>query len=477
VSHLVEGILHLHGWAALAVIFALPALESSIFLGFLFPGEVAVLLGGVLAYQHRVSLPAAIAAAVAGAIIGDTVGYEVGKHLGRRLLHGSIGRVVKHKHLDRAEKYLAEKGGKAVLLGRFTAALRVMIPGMAGMSGMDYGRFAAYNVAGGTIWATGFVLLGYLGGSSYRHVESIAKKASLLLLLVMILVGGTVFLARRIARDPDRLRAIGDRLAALAWPTWVRARYRRQLDFLVRRLQPQTALGLSLTGSLVLLALTGWAFGVVVGNVLSGDSFNPVDRPVLNFLVAHREPWLTHAATAVSALGSSAVLVPLLAAVGLWWRWRLGTWRTAAVLAAGYGGAVALYGLIKVVVGRPRPPLASAVHHFSDYSFPSGHATQAIVAWGMLAALVAAATPRWARKVAAWAAALLIAVMVAATRLYLGAHWFTDVVGGLVLGALWLSALLTLTQAVPVLRAGRGTTATEEQAIPQVDDDPATAQQ
>jgi len=183
VSHLAEGILHLHGWVALAVIFALPALESSVFLGFVFPGELAVLLGGVLAFQHRVSLSAAIAAAVAGAIIGDTVGYEVGKHFGRRLLHGTIGRIVKHEHLDRAEHYLAEKGGKAVFLGRFTAALRVMIPGMAGMAGLRYRTFAAYNVAGGTIWATGFVLLGYAGGSSYRRVESIAKRASLLLLL------------------------------------------------------------------------------------------------------------------------------------------------------------------------------------------------------------------------------------------------------------------------------------------------------
>jgi membrane protein DedA with SNARE-associated domain len=73
---------------------------------------VAVLLGGVLAFQHRVSLPAAIVAAVAGAIIGDTVGYEVGKHFGRRLLHGTIGRIVKHEHLDRAERYLADKGGR-----------------------------------------------------------------------------------------------------------------------------------------------------------------------------------------------------------------------------------------------------------------------------------------------------------------------------------------------------------------------------
>lgn len=455
-GHLTDGILHLHGWGALAVIFVLPALESSIFLGFVFPGEVAVLLGGVLAFQHRVSLPAVIVAAVAGAIIGDTVGYEVGKHHGRRLLHGTIGRLIKHEHLDRAEKYLADKGGKAVFLGRFTAALRVMIPGMAGMAGMEYRTFATYNVVGGAIWATGFVLLGYLGGSSYRHVESIAKKASLLLLLLVVLIGATVFVARRIAAHPDRLRAWGDRLANLAWVAVLRSRYRRQLDFLLRRFQPGAALGLSLTLSLGLLVVTGSIFGVIVQSVLSGESFNPVDRPVLHFMVAHREPWLTTGATIVTTFGSSAVLIPLITAVGLWCRWRRGTWRPAAVLAAGYGGAAALYGLIKVVVGRSRPPLASAVRAFDGYAFPSGHATQAIVAWGILAALVASSTRSWSMKVVAWTTALFIAVVVAATRVYLGAHWFTDVLGGLVLGALWLSALLTLTHGFPVLRGGRG---------------------
>lgn len=455
-SHLTDAILHLHGWVALLVIFALPALESSVFLGFLFPGELAVLLGGVLAFEHRVGLPAAVAAAVTGAIIGDTVGYEVGKHYGRWLLHGTIGRIVKHEHLDRAERYLAAKGGKAVFLGRFTAALRVMIPGMAGMAGMRYRTFAAYNVAGGTIWATGFVLLGYLAGSSYRRVEAIAKRASLLLLLLVVVIGGTVLVARRIARDPRRLRALADRVAGLRWVAAVRARYRRQLDFLLRRFQPGTALGLSLTGSLGLVAVTGWAFGLLVGDVLSGSSFDPLDRPVLDFLASHREPWLTSAASAVSALGSSVVLVPVLAAAGLWSWWRRGTWRPAALLAGGYGGGAALYALIQPAVGRPAPPIASAVRHFGQYSFPSGHATQAIVAWGMLAALAASATPSWSRKVAAWATALVVAVMVGATRLYLGAHWFTDVAGGLVLGALWLSALLTLMRAVPVLRAGHG---------------------
>ncbi|HLY83671.1 MAG TPA: hypothetical protein VKQ71_11830, partial [Acidimicrobiales bacterium] len=83
-----SSILGLRGWTALAVVFALPALESSAFVGFIFPGEIAVVLGGVLAFQHHVSLPAVMAAAVSGAIIGDTVGYAVGRRWGNRLLEG-----------------------------------------------------------------------------------------------------------------------------------------------------------------------------------------------------------------------------------------------------------------------------------------------------------------------------------------------------------------------------------------------------
>lgn len=450
-SGLVDGVLHLHGWVALLVIFAVPALESSAFLGFVFPGEAAILLGGVLAFQGRVSLPAAIAAAVAGAIIGDSVGYEVGKHFGRRILHGTIGRVVKAEHLDRAETYVATKGAKAVFLGRFTAALRVLIPGIAGMSGMPYGTFALWNMAGGTIWATGFVLAGYAGGSSYRHVESVAKKASLLLLLLAVVVGGTVYLARRVAREPERLRAFADRSANVALVAAIRERYRRQLDFMIRRMHPEGALGLSLTASLALIAVAGWGFGVVVQDVVAGESFNPLDRPVLAFFIAHREPWLTTVAYLVTSLGSSAVLVPLLGLVGVVCRWRAKTWRPGALLAGGYGGAVILYGLVKVVVRRPRPSV-DLLRHFSGFSFPSGHATQAMVAWGLLAALASRAAASWSQKVAIWASGLLVTFVVGVSRVYLGAHWPSDVIGGWILGALWLSALLTLARTVPALR-------------------------
>src|SRR5438552_12429235 len=118
-SGVVDHILSLHGWVALAVVFLLPALEASAFVGFIFPGEVAVLLGGVLAYQHRVSLGAAIAAAVLGAIVGDSLGYWIGREWGRSLLRGTLGRlpiVRRHldRHLDRAQAYVRRRRGRAV---------------------------------------------------------------------------------------------------------------------------------------------------------------------------------------------------------------------------------------------------------------------------------------------------------------------------------------------------------------------------
>ncbi|MBI2710310.1 MAG: bifunctional DedA family/phosphatase PAP2 family protein [Actinobacteria bacterium] len=443
-SRFADMILQLRGWPALAVIFALPALESSAFVGFVFPGEVAVLLGGVLAFQQRVSLPAALAAAVLGAVVGDTIGYEVGKRWGRRLLEGTIGRFVDHRHLDRAQGYLAERGGRAVFLGRFTAALRVVIPGMAGMSGMPYATFAAYNVAGGTLWASGFVLLGYAAGGSYRRVEGVAKAASLVLLLVFVLVVAVVLVARRIARDPERVRAWARRRLDRPWVVRVRTRYERPLAFLGRRLDPRGAYGLSLSAVLVALILATWAFAAMVGDVVLRRNVVEPDRRVLRFLVEHRAASVTTAMRIVSAAGSSTVLVPLaLAVIGLW-RWRRRNWLAFAVLAPVLIGASLSYNITKALVQRPRPPVRYALVSSSKSAFPSGHATLAAAVWGAFAFLAATAASTWGRKVAAWAVAFVVVALVGLSRLYLGLHWLSDVLGGWALGALWLSAVLAL---------------------------------
>jgi len=123
-SHVADRILMLPPALALLLVFLLPALEASAFVGFIIPGEIGVILGGVLANQHKLALWAALVAGIAGAVIGDSVGYEVGRRYGDRLLEKIPNRLLKQKHIDRTKDLVARNGGRAVFIGRFTTALR-----------------------------------------------------------------------------------------------------------------------------------------------------------------------------------------------------------------------------------------------------------------------------------------------------------------------------------------------------------------
>jgi membrane-associated protein len=185
-GHVLEGILRLPPALALVLVFLLPALEASAFVGVVLPGEIGVILGGVLANQHKIALAAVLVAGIAGAVIGDSIGYWVGKHYGERLLAKIPDRLLKPEQTDRAERSIRRFGGKSVFIGRFTAALRALVPGLAGMSRLPYGRFLAWNALGGAIWAGGFVVLGYLAGSQYQRIEHYANYIGLALLVAIV---------------------------------------------------------------------------------------------------------------------------------------------------------------------------------------------------------------------------------------------------------------------------------------------------
>ena len=427
---------------AYVVVAMLAALEASAFVGLVVPGELALLTGGYLAYQGRASLGVMMAVAAVGAVVGDSVGYEIGRHFGERLRRSSLGERVGTERWRRAESYLAEHGGRAVFLGRFVGILRALVPALAGVSRMRYRTFLVWNALGGVLWAPGFVLLGYVAGSSYRRVEHDAGRAGLLLLVAAVLVGAIVVAARWVAHHPDEVRSFVARVLDRPLPARLRARFRRQIDFVVRRLRPGQALGLSLTIELLVLGLLGWAFGSVVQDVVAGDGLFHIDGPLIEYVVGHRTPWLTTAMRTVSVLGSTVVLIPMVVVIGLWAHRRGKGWRPLVVLAMAQGGSVVLYDLVKVLVGRPRPYIEPLIVTVTGYAFPSGHATQAVAVCGALAFLVSGWTGRWSVKVGAWAAAAVVALVVGLSRVYLGVHWPSDVIGGWVLGGLWLAAVL-----------------------------------
>lgn len=186
-------------------------------------------------------------------------------------------------------------------------------------------------------------------------------------------------------------------------------------------------------------ALAAVVFGGLTGDVVGHDGAALLDPHVTAWVVAHRSGWLTIVMRIVTWLGSTAVIIPLAVIVGVWFVVRRRWWQLA-FLAAAIAGAVGLYTIVKFLVGRPRPPSAIWIGHFSGAAFPSGHTTQSVAFYAMLAIIFGAGRSA-AAKTVLWCAAALVAAVVGASRIYLGAHWLTDVAGGYALGACWVAVL------------------------------------
>lgn len=160
-------------WALYLAVFLLPFLEASILLGFVFPGETALVFGGAVGTQNGASLTVLLLLAISGAVTGDAVGYAVGRRYGQKLQETKLGRIVGEERWVTTESFLLKRGGTAVFFGRWTALLRAMVPGAAGMAGLPYRTFLFYNALGGTLWAVACVLGGYLAGEAIaRYVTS-----------------------------------------------------------------------------------------------------------------------------------------------------------------------------------------------------------------------------------------------------------------------------------------------------------------
>ena len=183
---------------AILIIAALVFGETALFVGFVLPGETAVVYGGVIAEAGKVSVALVLTVVVLAAVAGDSIGFQVGRLLGPRLARAPVLRNHPDR-LEQAQAYLRRRGGRAVVMGRFTAFLRAVMPGLAGASRMEYRRFLLFNVVGGVIWGSACVLLGFFAAhsiSSITHTLGVTSG-----LVVVFIVGGLLWAWHRRARD------------------------------------------------------------------------------------------------------------------------------------------------------------------------------------------------------------------------------------------------------------------------------------
>jgi undecaprenyl-diphosphatase len=216
---------------------------------------------------------------------------------------------------------------------------------------------------------------------------------------------------------------------------------------------PNQRLRLGVTGGLMLAVLLAGFFFAALESVVSRVGIEELDRPATRFVAAHQTAVLTSVAKAVTVLGSPGftVAAAIVAVVVLIWRFH---WLEAAVfLAVAVGGGDLSYVVLKHLVHRARPP--GALVHLSTFSFPSGHTVGAATLYLGLAWIVSRREDSRPLRLAVWAGALVIVVAVGATRIMLGVHYASDVIGGFALGGFWVVAAATVWGACELSRPRR----------------------
>lgn len=414
---------------------ALAFLETGAFVGLIAPGEFTVILGGAVAGQGEASLPLMIAVTWICAFAGDSVSFALGTRLGRGFLerHGPRFRITPDR-LQQVEAYFEKHGGKTILIGRFIGLVRALAPFIAGSSAMRYAAFAPYSILGTGIWATGLVLIGYFASQSIDAAAGIVGRG---LIGFGILVGivVAVLMGRRWLREPANRDRLLSAIESNGFGRLLLAGYRKlgpQIAFLRARLTPG-GLGLELTTLLAALAVSLFVF-VSYWAVVAGDPGpTPGDTTAYDLSVSLQAGWLDSFAEALTALGSSYVTLAVagLAAFAL-----IATGKRAETGVLLFGVAVSFLAVpeLKEAVGRPRPPDPVISVSGPDRSFPSGHATHAVIYTWLAVTIAFRLVPSFTHRGLVIAAGVVLTALVGLTRVYLRVHWLSDVSAGWALG-------------------------------------------
>src|SRR5712691_10138099 len=366
---MIQQFLETYGYAA---IFVLVALES---LGIPLPGETALLTAAAFAANGRLAIVGVILAAAAGAIAGDAGGYWIGRTGGLALVrrYGRFWHLDEAK-LDRARGFFSRHGGKTVCFGRFVSLLRMWAAVLAGVTGMSYGRFAAYNVAGGLCWATLFGILGYAFGRSLPQLERATGRAGAMVALLVALAVAVFLLGRWVASQHEEIlawvhRQTG-RIGSSAIGRQLQRRYPQTWSFLGRRFSRTEYLGLHLTIGLTFSLGALWLFGGISEDLIHHDPLTQFDLRLADILHRHATAGSIALAKTVSLLGSPGLVAAWSLVVCFVLLRRHERLLLIGWVAALAGGAL-LDVALKLIFRRPRPSWDTPFLAEEGWSFPS----------------------------------------------------------------------------------------------------------
>jgi membrane protein DedA with SNARE-associated domain/membrane-associated phospholipid phosphatase len=433
-------------------------LETGAFVGLIAPGETVVIAGGVVAGQGEIQLIPLIGLVWICAVLGDTTSFYIGRRLGRRFLEKYGPRVkITHERLEQVEDYFERHGGKTIVIGRFIGLVRALAPFIAGSSGFQYRRFIPYSIVGTGLWATTFCVLGYVFWRSFDRVASIAGQAILGFGLTVGFIVAIVVAYKRRGRIREWL--VAHQRHPLLRPLLAVGRplHRRVVRPVARALAPHVRflagrlsrgdLGLELTTAVAAGAVGLYVFALYTV-VLSGDSGpTPLDRELLDLADQLNTGAAVTAAKIVSGLGSFPACAALIAVTAIVLALRRRPMEIVP-LVLGFALIFVAVHLAKAGIDRPRPgdPIVAT----QGSTFPSGHAAYG-TAW-LAVAMVFTRRLGLVRHAALIAGAIVLVAAIGLSRIYLRAHYWSDVAGGWGLGVGIFALLAAIAMIVEHMR-------------------------
>jgi undecaprenyl-diphosphatase len=411
------------GWLSVAL-FATAFLESLALAGILIPGVAIIFAVAALAGQVSLPIQEVLFWAGAGAVTGDSMSFALG-----RLFQGRLERLWPLKHfpgfIAKGEVFFHLHGGKSVVIGRFVGPIRPIIPLIAGAFMMSWRRFLTFNLSSAVAWAPTYVLPGYLVGSAMasdfqppaHFYPVIGVSVGILFLIYLLLIRFQL--------------GLGHSSHLYNWLAGLMARYHTTDRFwrLYTSQRPAQAGEFPLPS--LSLALGAGALFMILGQLATATQlFTPFNNLTLEWFAQLRNPLLDPVMIMLTLLSDPPILLAaaVLAALALGTR---GFYAAALHIVGAAMLATLLVWAFKYLSAIPRPDIVLGPP--ASGAFPSGHTT-GITVFSTLAASFVARENRHRQR---WRYYLLFSfpiVLVAMSRLYLGVHWFTDVIAGLLLG-------------------------------------------
>ena len=426
-AHHVVEFIHAHPYWGQFITFLIAFSESLAIIGTIIPGSVTMTAVGTLVGSAIFPASTTILMATLGALAGDWIGYLFGKYYANEIRDFRIFKRYQ-KLFDNGEAFFHKHGGKSVIIGRFFGPVRSFVPLIAGILQMPILRFTAAVIPAALLWSFAYMLPGILlGALSLEMPAGMATKFILyglfgiLVIWIMSVVVKLFFQTIWAMFDQFTLRL------------WSKIRENKKLNWLTKFLsdhqQPDRHRQLAL---LFIIFICTLLLVILCINVKNHGILTALNEPLFHLLTSIRTPLLDNIFVTITLLGSNIVkfsisfliLIPFV---------MYKFWRTSFHWIFNTFLIFSSTQLLKHFIYSPRP-----IQFIAESSFPSGHVTFTFGVLGFLAVIIGTHLPN-EKKRTPYIIISILTLLMAFSRLYLGAHWLTDVVAGVLLALICLS--------------------------------------